>query len=111
MMLSALPPWRLERLKAVPSGEITSTTRSPRKVCRMSTPTCRAAGALPGTPLTVISDSTVDRSGMATSLGFSKRGPVGVPAPARFQIASAIESSMRSSAVRLRLDDVSQERW
>src|SRR5262245_22584577 len=111
-MLSVLPPARLCTLYTLPSGATTSTTKSPMYVCVMSTPTCNVAGALPDTPLTVIGLSTVELSRIAKSAGFSKRGPAGGGVPAdNVQIAYAMASALRSSAVTLMLLDVSQDAW
>src|SRR6266508_1394473 len=78
-MLSALPPVRLCSRYCVPSGAIRRTVRSPRQVCVMFTPTWRLAGALPGTPVTVIGLSTYGPgySGMGYGVAFSKYLPGG----------------------------------
>src|ERR1044072_9386389 len=78
----------------------------------MSTPTPSAVGALPDTPVTAIGLSTVDRSGMATSVWFSNRGPgCGVVAVDSVQIAYAMASLLRCGAVTLMLAVLSQDAW
>src|SRR4051794_31513048 len=67
-MLSALPPCRLRRTWVLPSGATSASTRSPIHVCTMWTSTVAVVAALPGQPVMVIGDSTVERSGICTSV-------------------------------------------
>src|SRR3954453_23248447 len=85
-MLSVLPPARSCSTYGMPSGAISVTTRSPMYVCRMCTSTVAVADALRAQPETVIGDSTVERSGIGTSLPLVAAQPAGLgdgdgPAP------------------------------
>src|SRR5690242_1863251 len=66
-MLSLPPPARLCSPYGLPSGATKVTIRSPMYVCTMCTSTVAAADAMPAQPETVTGDSTVARSGIATS--------------------------------------------
>ena len=72
MRLSALPPARLCSTKIAPLGAISSTRRSPRYVCTMSTATWRFDGAVPGR-VDVIGLLTVLLSAMAKSVSLRER--------------------------------------
>src|SRR4051812_32148141 len=53
------------------------TIRSPTYVCRMCASTVALADALPAQPETVIGDSTVERSGIGTSVPLVATQPAG----------------------------------
>src|SRR3954464_11868802 len=77
-MLSVLPPARLCSRYGLPSGAIRVTIRSPMYVCAMWTSTVAVADALPAQPETVIGDSTVERSGIGTSVPLVAAHAVGL---------------------------------
>src|SRR3954447_21977390 len=77
-MLSVLPPARLCRMWVLSSGATRVTMRSPMYVCTMCTSTVAVADALPGQPAIVIGDSTVERSGICTSVLLVAAHPVGL---------------------------------
>src|SRR5262245_20775611 len=75
-MLSALPPARLCKTWALPPGATRVTTRSPIHECTMCTSTVADADAAPGQLEMVIADSTVERSGIRTSMPLVAEHPV-----------------------------------
>src|SRR5215470_5201799 len=78
------PPVRLCRLYTEPSGATRSTIRLLIRLCRMCTSMVLVEDALPVQPVMSMVDSTVDRSGMATSVPLvtgAQPGGGGVPAP------------------------------